>query len=194
MDAFFLFPIAVFAVAIIVIVIVARQNRDRLAALTDGLRAHGFRTEQQPGFFTAALAGTFEGRGAGVRYEKHGKNGTWTTLARVTHAGPAAFRLRVEREGVLAGLAKALGGQDVPTGDDAFDRAFRVRTSDVPRATFVLSEDVRRALEAANLRRALIGDSDAIVEVNGRVYEPDVVSRALRLAHDMAVRLEATRP
>lgn len=72
-----------------------------------------------------------------------GKQQTRWTAVEVPAGSRVVADLRVTREGWGTAIAKALGGQDVETGDPAFDPAFRVRAHDPDRARRLLTAEVR---------------------------------------------------
>jgi len=70
----------------------------------------------------------------------------WTSIEVPLPEVSPAFTLRLTREGLGGKLLIALGGQDVKTGDDDFDRAFRIRASDEGQAQRALEPFARQAL------------------------------------------------
>ena len=82
-------------------------------------------------------------------YEANGKNShTFTRLEAIAIA-PSDFKLQVSPSGLFSGLARAVGFQDVPTGDTAFDESFIVKSSDAQAAKLWLSPVVRKMLGEA---------------------------------------------
>ena len=59
-----------------------------------------------------------------------GNNSTTYTTVRAEVANPRALSFKFSREGLMARLGKALGMQDVTTGDARFDDAIRVKCND----------------------------------------------------------------
>jgi hypothetical protein len=54
--------------------------------------------------------------------------------------------LCIDREGAMSRLARAIGIEDVETGDEAFDREFKVRAEDPAAARDLLTTDLRAFL------------------------------------------------
>jgi hypothetical protein len=57
-----------------------------------------------------------------------------------------AWRLSIEREGLLSAVGKMLGMQDIQTSDETFDRLFLIRSSDEARTHAFLTEAMRGTL------------------------------------------------
>lgn len=74
------------------------------------------------------------------------------TRMRAPYVNPAGFRFNVYRKGFFGDLAKTLGMQDIAIGDEDFDRAFIVKSSDEGR--------VRELLSDANIRRLIAQQPD----------------------------------
>ncbi len=74
-----------------------------------------------------------------------GKNSTTYTRYLVSYP-PLGFDLKLKREHAFSGITKMFGQQDVQIGDDLFDDAFLVKTSDPSRARALLTPSVRTGL------------------------------------------------
>jgi hypothetical protein len=110
----------------------------------------------------------------------------WTVVELAVAGVDPSFRFRVSK-GVAASLAKALGGQDVEVGDEAFDKAFRVEASDPERVRRVLGPTFRHLLLASALPVEVRLDPAAGIEappllarlVRDRGLEPSFLRAAL---------------
>jgi hypothetical protein len=76
---------------------------------------------------------------------RSGKNSTTYTRYLVGYQ-PLGFDLRLKREHAFSSITKMFGQQDVQIGDDLFDDAFIVKTSDPARARALLTPSVRTGL------------------------------------------------
>ena len=76
---------------------------------------------------------------------RSGKNSTTYTRYLVAYP-PMGFDLQLKREHAFSGITKMFGQQDVEIGDDLFDDAFLVKTSDPNRARALLTPSVRTGL------------------------------------------------
>jgi hypothetical protein len=72
------------------------------------------------------------------------------TRAVASADAPADFKLKVDQASVYSGIARAVGFQDVPTGDDEFDEAFVVKSSDPEAAQMWLNAAVRKQIWQAS--------------------------------------------
>lgn len=127
----------------------------------------------------------------------------WTEVSLGLPGVDPAFRLRVTREGLGAGVAKVLGGQDLEVGHPAFDGAFRVQASDAVRARGALGLEAQRAVAALQpfdeLRLDSAGPGGRRVAVlrlvrAGVIVDPGAVRAALASLADLAASLEAAAP
>jgi hypothetical protein len=117
------------------------------------------------GLFTRGSNGTVENTvGANVgdrtitmfdyQYSRHGYNArtgsstehTFEFSCGVVSVPGSLPSLSIDREGVLSRVARAIGIEDVETGDEAFDRAFKVRAEDPAAARDLLTPDLRAFL------------------------------------------------
>lgn len=74
------------------------------------------------------------------------------TRMRAPYVNPSAFRFTVYRKGVMSGIGKFFGMQDVEVGDQSFDEEFIVKSSDESR--------VRQLLSNAKIRELLAKQKD----------------------------------
>jgi len=74
-----------------------------------------------------------------------GKNSTTYTRYLVTYP-PLGFDLQLKREHAFSGITKMFGQQDVEIGDNLFDDAFLVKTSNPTQARALLTPSVRTGL------------------------------------------------
>ena len=111
----------------------------------------------------------FETRGSG-------KSPTTYTVVRADYPTPLPFELYIAYEGTFTRLGKALFGlRDLEVGDEAFDRAVRIKTGDEAAARTVLSRpDTRTAILGmiALSKEAFATNAYATWERQGRRYDP----------------------
>lgn len=82
----------------------------------------------------------------GAYTESSGKKSTHTRI-RAPFVNPDGFRFNVYRKGVLSGLGKLLGMQDIEIGDMEFDDAFVVQGNDEDRVrSFFADPEIRRMI------------------------------------------------
>jgi len=126
----------------------------------------------------SCLAGTVDGVRITIFFETRGsgKSRTTYTVVRADHPAPLPFELHIAYEGTFTRLGKALFGlRDLEVGDEAFDRAVRVKTGDEAAARAVLSRpDTRTAILGmiALSREAFATNAYATWERQGRRYDP----------------------
>lgn len=121
-----------------------------------------------------------------------GKSATTYTRFRAPAAGSGKLELRVYAKHALSGISRALGFQDVPTGDAAFDDDFVVKANDEDLARAWLTEDVRAAIRSAEGYQFAIKDGEltvtkAIVEAD--VEALDTAARATALVAGRGERI-----
>ena len=130
---------------------------------------------------TEVLTGPYEGRSAlSFTYSwttGSGKESTTHSAHVVVLLLAASFpTLQLTPEGLGAKLAKVFGGQDIQLESDAFNRAWRVESSDLRFAHDVLHpRTMHRLLEADFERRFLRIEGDAILAWTGGRTVPDNV-------------------
>jgi len=104
---------------------------------------------------------------------------TFTRLrASVPHAG--ALRLRIYPKHLLSGLGRALGFQDVITGDAAFDEAFVVKASDEQLARSWLTPAVRKAIERSAKYGFTVKDGELKVQLGELDGDADRLTAAVQ--------------
>ena len=75
---------------------------------------------------------------------------TYTRVAAAYAHGPGP-KMKVSKQGFFAKLGKAMGMQDIPTGDPVFDQAFVLKSDSIPIARRLWSDEPRdRALPLAD--------------------------------------------
>jgi hypothetical protein len=125
--------------------------------------------------------------------------GDYETIALAGIAAPLPGHLEVTREGLVAKLSKAFGAQDVVLGDDAFDRAFLVKSAPADIAHALLPPEVRSEMLALPTTRLAYDDGSEhsqlalVVFALGAVVEsPGVLDRMLRVVTTLARVRQAT--
>ena len=78
-----------------------------------------------------------------------GKSHVTYTRMRAPYVNPDGFRFTIYRKGLFTGIGKLLGMQDVEMGEEQFDAAFVIKTTDEGRLRSLLSNDRLRSLIAA---------------------------------------------
>jgi hypothetical protein len=99
-------------------------------------------------------------------------------------------RLRVTREGFLAGITKAFGAQDIHVGDPAFDEAYLI-ASDTPQfVPHILTPPIRDALlRGTQEMNVTVGDGRVYYAQRGVLTDPGVLSYVLDLLVMIAARV-----
>jgi hypothetical protein len=130
---------------------------------------------------TMCLAGMSDGVRVTIFHESRGsgKSHTTFTVVRADYAKPLPFDLHIAHEGTLIRLGKALFGlRDLEVGDEAFDRAVRVKTDDAAAARAVLANpDARAAILGmiALSTETIATSAYAQWERQGRCYDPSTI-------------------
>lgn len=139
--------VAIFIVFVLLGVRQSRRARENLAALA--LRLGLPPPEEPAGFWGRLRAPSFRGsvRGRQLRVYTYstgsGKNRTqWCALA-LSINNPGGLKLGIARENLLTRAGRAFGLNDVATGDEAFDRAFYVKSNDATYVRAALLPEVR---------------------------------------------------
>jgi hypothetical protein len=70
------------------------------------------------------------------------------TRMRAPYVNPDGFRFTIYRRGLFTGIAKFFGMQDVEIGEEQFDEAFVIKTTEEGRLRSLLSSDRLRSLIA----------------------------------------------
>ncbi|MEM9696508.1 MAG: hypothetical protein AAGA56_28455, partial [Myxococcota bacterium] len=132
-----------------------KLNRNVIGAWTDAAEQLGI---------TGELAVPAPDSGEGLKFRAHvegfsivieqaeqpaGSTTTPVTRLRTKTAHPEGLRLRVTPTGRMTSLARAVGFEDVPTGDATFDDAYLVKASDPTLAPLWLNAKVREAIAQA---------------------------------------------
>lgn len=130
------------------------------------------------------LTGLFRGVQVTVYEEVHTSNsGSHTESVFKAHfASALPFQLRLEREGAGAKIAKAFGGQDVKIGNEAFDAAVRIKSSEPEAAArFLLDEARRKAVLTAlgEYPSAMVFRTHIVVSRQGRLKGGDEIKAVL---------------
>lgn len=97
--------------------------------------------------------------------------------------------MQIAEETLFGKLSKLVGAQDIKTGDNAFDKRFMVKASDVDKAKASLSEPARKALLAAekSLGGALSVTNGYIEWKGGQVKH----ERAIEIVRQLAATAKA---
>lgn len=116
-----------------------------------------------------------------------GRSSSAYTRARACFGAGAGPRFRVQREGMLGGLGKLLGAQDVVLGDDpAFDERFVVRCDDEGATRAAWTHRARRLLFAVEDARVESDGSTVSVVVGGHREDASTLEALLDLAGELA--------
>jgi hypothetical protein len=118
----------------------------------------------EPGgiFAPMVVAGNYRGRPLTLDTftRRTGKNSTTYTRIQLGANNPSALSLAIYDENVLSKLGKALGMQDIQTGDDELDRRFTIRGQPEPMIISLLA--------SISLRQQLLQARSVHVEVKGQ--------------------------
>lgn len=119
--------------------------------------------------------------------------GEHQTVALAAPAAPLPGHVEVTREGLVASLAKVFGAQDVVLGDDAFDRAFMVKSAPPDIAPQLLVAEVRAEMLALPTARLAYDDGSehshhalVVFAVDAIVESPGILDRMLRMVTTLA--------
>ena len=82
-----------------------------------------------------------------------------TTRITVRCRAPKPFVMEVQRAGLLQGVARAIGGQDVKTGDGTFDSAFVVTSSHPEIARLWLHRKIRHLISSSDYQFSIADQS-----------------------------------
>jgi hypothetical protein len=115
-----------------------------------------------------------------------GKSSQTYTRVVARHAHGPVPKMKVSKQGFFAKIGKAIGMQDVPTGDAVFDEAFVMKTDNVAVARRLWSDDAR--MRMLPLRDAWLKDKGDRLEMTGygRWEDPDIMKGAIELVGVLA--------
>jgi hypothetical protein len=108
-----------------------------------------------------------------------GKSSQTFTRLRATAPHAGALRLKVSPRHLLSGLGRALGFQDVTTGDGPFDEAFVVKASDEQLARSWLTPAVREAIAQSVKYGFSIKDGELTVQLGELDTDADRLTAAI---------------
>ncbi len=140
-----------------------------------------------------ALGGTIEGIAV---YSGAMRVGPHKFVAAVTASFPTSLGLGLSIRSTkeLNTIDRLFISKDVPIGDDAFDDAFIVRTSDVGRLQRVFNKDVRDAIQRVGELGAIEIRDDALVvrmdTIPSAENTPPLIDRVARLAKAIHERVD----
>jgi hypothetical protein len=115
-----------------------------------------------------------------------GKSSQTFTRLQADVVFPGKLRLRVFPKHALSGLSKALGFQDVATGDADFDERFVVKANDEAMARSWLTPRVRQAIARAAKYSFSIKDGKLSAQRSGLETDADVLQAAVRATAEVA--------
>jgi hypothetical protein len=127
------------------------------------------------------IAGTADGARITICFETRssGKTSTTYTVVRADYPTPLPFELHIAHEGTFIRLGKALFGlRDLEIGDEAFDRAVRIKTGDDAAARAVLGNPGARAAILGMIAlstEAFATNAHATWERQGRRLDPSEI-------------------
>jgi hypothetical protein len=115
----------------------------------------------------------------GARFELVIHDRGWATELAATFDPPLGVGFRIAREGVLAGIGKLFGAQDIKLGDAAFDAAFVVKGKDEQRVREILVDDARAGLlELARAGELIVDDGTVLLRLP-RIVDDELELREL---------------
>lgn len=118
----------------------------------------------EPGGLFSSMRVTGTNRGRSLTLDtftrSSGKNSTTYTRISVSVNNPSALSLAIYDENVLSKFGKALGMQDIQTGDEELDRRFTIKGQPEPM--------IANLLTSIGLRQKLLEARSLHVEVKGR--------------------------
>lgn len=129
-----------------------------------------------PGFFgRPEITGRFGNHQVQVYiYSTGGKNKQTYTVAKVFLEQPQQLGMRVYKEGFFSKVGKAIGTQDIQTGDTTFDDVMMIKGNDEVGVTEYLTPALRSALMELIGQEAQINfdDTGAQLTMHGWVTDP----------------------
>ncbi len=119
----------------------------------------------------------------------------WVTRVAIAFDPPLGTGLRLTHEGVMSGLGKLFGAQDVRLDDAPFDRAFVVKAEDEAKVHRVLVADARARLVSLREVADEVGATDdhVAVEVHRIVDDGALLARLIADARAAADAMVAFR-
>ena len=101
----------------------------------------------------------------------------WCTELESRFDPDLAVGLKVTREGVIAGITKLFGSQDIVTGDKTFDDHYLIKGKDPELVKQILSPDARKRLLDLHARcdELIMTDSGVLVRLHRIVDDPDAL-------------------
>jgi len=134
---------------------------------------------------TTRVGGEFDGIRVAVYSETRGSSsGSHTeSVWKAYYANPLPFPLHLSREGAGAKVAKALGGQDITVGDEGFDAAVRLKSSDPEAVRSFFSDRNRMATVLAALSAfpgATACQTHVLFERQGRIRDVEEIRAVLQ--------------
>ena len=111
------------------------------------------------------------------------KDASFCTQIRAAFDPPLGVDLSLTAQGVMAGVGKLFGAQDIELGDSVFDKKFVVKGKDPRRVSNILSSEARSALIALQATGHELEVNDQWVElmVPGIVDNEDILWSQLSL-------------
>jgi hypothetical protein len=144
---------------------------------------------------TRHIDGVVDGQGIELyhtRGDGAGSSGVQTRCcASVDFSG--GLSLKVASHGFWSKLASSLGGQDVETGDEAFDRAFAVKTNDPDRARVWLTPEIRHAIRRLDDHCLEMSLGELMVTTSGIETRADALVELAEVTAAVARRGEELR-
>ena len=159
-----------------------------VAACSAVAAAHGLAVEQTPFRMTGILREV----SLSVAFRRTGAGQLAVHLQAAPVTPPRAFGLVVKPETTLDRVRTFFGGQDLQTGDAAFDPAFLVRAAEEGRALGALDSDVRALLLDLRARFEKVSLQDATVTLAGPVtgVRGDDMAHVIEMACTVVERVE----
>ncbi len=137
--------------------------------------SHGLGCPDPGVFGRPEITGRFRGHNVHVYiYSTGGKNKQTYTVTKVYLEQPAGLGMRVYKEGFFSKVGKAIGTQDIQTGDREFDDAVMIKGNDEVGVTEYLTPELRAALLELIAREPQIDfdDTGAQLTMRGWVTDP----------------------
>lgn len=159
-----------------------------VAACSAVAAAHGLSVEHVP----FRMSGAVRDVTLFVGFHRTGTNQFGIELRAAPVSPPHGFGLVVKPETTLDRVRTFFGGQDLQTGDDAFDPAFLVRAVEEGRALGALDADVRALLLDLKARFQTVTLQDATLTVSGpaSAVPGDDMPRVIEMACTIVERVE----
>jgi hypothetical protein len=158
---------------------------------------HGVTFEPKKSWYKGSRGIAGNVGGAAIKVDHYtvssGQSSITYTRIRAPTPGTGKLKLKVTKKHALSGVTRALGFQDVATGDTSFDEAYTVKANDDDLARAWLNADVRRAIVAAGKYALEVSGGQVTIQHPVLEKDPNALEAAALAAAAVATRGEEIR-